>query len=166
MVDLRESPGTLYRFGKPARTPDLSVLVRPIERSDLEWVHRLFKQRYPQDYCWHTTDVWFCHTVLNNPLSIYAARTDDAFVLANTTVMPWIPGKYECHIVTICSDENASASTTWQVMKLLRASIDWARARKCYVWKISSDMEIDVTPLAQRLGAKQLLTRFALQLIE
>jgi len=163
MVDLRESPGTLYRFGKPAAAPDLSVLVRPIVIGDLPWVHGLFKQRYPKDYDWHTTDVWFCHTVLNNPLTIYAARTSDAFVLANTTVMPWLPGKYECNIITICAEVGCSA---WQVMKLLHASIDWARRRNCYVWKISSDMDVDITPLALRVGAKQLLSRFALQLSE
>jgi len=130
----------------------------------LPWVHGLFKQRYPHDYDWHTTEVWFCHTVLNNPLTLYAARTDDAFVLANTTVMPWLPGQYECNVVTICADENSHA--TWQVMDLLRHSIAWAQRRNCYVWKISSDMEVDITPLAQRVGAKKLLSRFSLQLRE
>lgn len=162
MVDVREPSGALCGISESPGTPCFADRVRPVELADLAWVHRLFLKRYPTNYDWHTTDVWFRHTVLNNPLSIFAARTDDAFVLANTTVMPWLPGKYECNIVTICSDSDVDP--TWQVVQLLRASIDWARKRKCYIWKISSDLETDITPLAMRVGAHQVHTRFALGL--
>ena len=114
MVDFRESSRALRGIEQPAAAPDLPVLVRPIFVTDLPWVHGLFKKRYPAAYDWHTTYIWFCHTVLNNPLSIYAARTRDAFILASIITMPWLPQNNECNVVTICADDDAG----WQVVKL------------------------------------------------
>jgi len=74
--------------------------------------------------------------------------------------MPWLPANNECNVVTICADDGAG----WQVIKLLRASIDWARKRNCSAWKLSSDTDYDVTPLAKRVGAQQAHTRFVLDL--
>ena len=52
----------------------------------------------------------------------------------------------------------------WEAMKLLRASIAWARKRKCVRWRMSSDTDYDLAAMARRLGVNEESPRFTLNL--
>ena len=78
------------------------------------------------------------------------------------TVLPWTPSEPEVNIVCICADDNAG----WQVIKLLRASIAWARLRNAAKWRLTSDTSYDVWPLAERVGANYIRPRYEINLRE
>jgi hypothetical protein len=47
---------------------------------------------------------------------------------------------------------------------LLRASIEWARRRKCSLWRLSSETDFDLEPIALKLGATEANVRWQLRL--
>lgn len=98
--------------------------------------------------------------MVKDVLHMYAARTDDAFLVALASVFPWLPGDPEVNVVCICADDDAG----WQVIKLLRASIEWARKRNAKCWRITSDTGYDLRPLAWRIGAREVNPRFEIEL--
>lgn len=106
------------------------------------------------------SEAWFRNIVLKGPLMFGAFRTDDAFLICMLSVLPWLPGETECNICFACADDGAM----WQLMTLLRFSIDWAKKRKCTIWRLTSDTTYDLGPLALRLGAKEITPRYALNL--
>lgn len=118
---------------------------------DLPWINELCKRRYPQVYTQHETDSWYLNSVLRSPMNFFPARTADAFCISMLSAKPWIAGGLECHVVFICADDGA----LWQAMRLLRSSIAWAKLRKCTDWRMSSDTDYDLRPLAMRLGATE-----------
>lgn len=134
--------------------------MRLLVEDDLPWLHYLFGKRYPSHYDQATTERWFRIVVVKDALNTYAARTDDAFLVALTAVLPWIPGEPEVNVVGICAEENCS----WQVVKLLRSSIDWARKRNAARWRINTDTAYDVGALALRVGAREISPRFEIDL--
>jgi hypothetical protein len=127
---------------------------------DLPWLHYLFGKRYPKHYDRATTERWFRSFVVKDPLNMFAARTDDAFLVALTAVLPWIPGEPEVNVVGLCAEEDCG----WQVVRLLRASIDWARKRNAARWRINTDTDYDVGALALRVGAHEISPRFEIDL--
>lgn len=133
--------------------------MRLLDVDDLPWLHSVFRKRYPNHDA-ATTERWFRAVVVREVLNIFAARTDDALVVALATVTPWLPGEPEVNIVCICADDDAG----WQVINLLRASIEWARKRNAVCWRITSDTDYDVSPLAMRVGAREVHQRFELDL--
>lgn len=76
-------------------------------------------------------------------------RTDDAFLIAMLSTTPWRPSTPECNVALVCADNGCM----WQAVQLLRFSIEWARQRKCSLWRVSSETDFDLTPIAHKLGA-------------
>jgi hypothetical protein len=54
----------------------------------------------------------------------------------------------------------------WEAVMLLRASIEWAKRRKCSLWRISSETDFDLEPIARKLGAVEPSTRWVLRFAE
>jgi hypothetical protein len=140
----------------------LSVLVEPrlLGEDDIPWLIYLCKKRYSQRYDQFGTEGWFRNTVLKQPGLFLPIRTQNAFSIALISFIPWTPSEIECNMAFICADDGAM----WEAMKLMRATIDWARMRKCKRWRISSDTEYDFSPIARRLGATELSPRFSMEL--
>jgi hypothetical protein len=142
---------------------DFPVLVdqpRVMTEADLPWINTLCRKRYPQTYSETETDLWYLNVVLKGPLMFFPARTADAFCITMLSATPWMIKSLEANVVFICADDGC----LWQAMRLLRASIDWARRRQCTLWRITSETEYDLKPLALRLGAKEPRPRWELQL--
>ena len=139
-----------------------TVLVDPwvLSDSDIQWLLFLGKKRYGDGFDYVTVEGWFRNIVLKSPLMFYPIRTANAFLIAMLSVNPWTPSEFECNTVLICADDGAM----WEAVKLLRASIEWARARKCKRWRMSSDTEYDLAPMAKRLGAIELSPRFTIEM--
>jgi hypothetical protein len=74
--------------------------------------------------------------------------------------IPWLAGELEANVVFICADDGCM----WQALRLLRCSIDWARRRRCTTWRLASETDYDLGPLARRLGVTEQSPRFILQL--
>lgn len=141
----------------------MAVLVEPrgILESDIPWLSTLFAKRYANyPYDPVTTEAWFRNRVLKEPMLFLAQRTDNAFAISMLSVTPWIPADYETNVVVICAEDNA----VWESLKLLRASIEWAKLRRCKAWRISSDTANDVSLLAKRLGAEEISPRYVMRL--
>lgn len=134
--------------------------MRLLVEDDLPWLHYLFGKRYPRRYDQDTTERWFKQAVITNPLNFYAARTDDAFLVALVAVLPWIPSEPEVNVVGVCAEEDSA----WQVVRLLRASIDWSIKRNAARWRISTDTGYDLSSMALRVGARQIRPRYEIDL--
>lgn len=132
--------------------------MRLLLESDLPWLHSIFRRRYPNHDA-HTTERWFLSFALKDA-NMFAARTDDAFLVAMMVVLPWLPGDPEVNVVCICADDDAG----WQVIKLLRSSIEWSRKRNAARWRLNSDTGYDVRPMAMRVGAHEVNPRFEIDL--
>jgi len=74
-------------------------------------------------------------------------------------VMPWLPAEPECIELFVCADDGKM----WQALKLLRDSIDWARKRRCAMWRLSSDTDSDLVGLAKRLGVTEISPRYTIR---
>lgn len=127
---------------------------------DLGWLIRLCKKRYAHSYDSETTTAWFKNVVLRSPLMFYAIRTEDAFCITMISVTPWLPNSIEANVIFLCADDDC----WWQTIRLLRCSIDWTKRRQCTLWRIASDTDYDLRPLAHRVGAKELSPRWVLRL--
>ena len=144
-------------------TADLDVLTKPrlLSEADVPWLSELFAKRY-KDYPYDpvSAEGWFRNRVLKEPMLFLAQRTDNAFCITMLSVTPWVPSDYESNIVVICAEDNA----TWESLVLMRASIEWAKLRRCKAWRISSDTGNDILPFARRLGATEIAPRYVLKL--
>lgn len=136
--------------------------MRLLVEDDLPWLHELFRQRYPKHDAL-TTERWFRAIASRDAQNLLAIRTGEAFLVAMQTVLPWIPGEPEVNVVAVCADEEGH-NTPWQVILLLRKSIEWARLRKAARWRLTSDTAYDVGPLALRVGAREIKPRYELDL--
>lgn len=134
---------------------------RLLTEADLPWLSELFARRYAT-YAYDpvTAEGWFRNRVLKEPMLFLPQRTDDAFCISMLSVTPWMPAEYETNVVVICAEDNV----IWQSLKLLRASVEWAKLRRCKTWRISSDTSNDVVLLAQRLGAEEISPRYVMRL--
>lgn len=133
---------------------------RVLAEEDLPWLTYLCKKRYSHDFDSETTTAWFKNIVLKSPLMFYAIRTQDAFCITLISVTPWLPNSIEANMVFLCADDDCM----WQAIRLLRSSIDWAKRRHCTLWRLSSDTDYDLSPLAMRLGATEQTPRYILHL--
>lgn len=134
--------------------------VRTLTDADLPWLNVLCRKRYHVRYDAQATEAWFINIVLKNPLLFYPARTDNAFSISMLSVAPWLPDEFECHNMFTCADDGAM----WEVMALLRASIAWGRRRRATWWRICSETDVDLAPLARRLGADVRSARLSMRL--
>ena len=128
--------------------------------ADVEWLNYICKKRYSHAYDSVETEKWFRNRVLTSPMMFHPVRTADAFCITMLSVVPWTPLELDANVVFICADDDC----LWQAMRLLRSSIDWAKRRRCTVWRLSSDTGYDFRMLARRLGATELEPRYLLRL--
>lgn len=137
------------------------ILVEPwvCTEADIPWLIDLGKRRYGAGFDYVTTEGWFRNQVLKQPVLFYPARMPNAFAISMLSLKPWLPSHIECHVVFVCAEEGA----LWEAMKLMRASIDWARARRCNIWWLTSDTDYDLYPMAKRLGASEISPRFVVR---
>lgn len=151
----------MQEFAPQSTSPEDTVLLEPwlCTENDVQWLISLGKKKYGLAYDYVTTEGWFRNIVLKSPLMFYPARTANAFIICMMSVEPWTPSDFVCNVVFICADDGAM----WEAMKLLRASIEWAKQRKCKKWRLVSDTENDLAMMARRLGAKELSPRFNME---
>lgn len=147
--------------GEPG-SGDLSVLVEPrlLTEDDIPFCFYLSERRYEARFDRITTEGWFRNIVLKQPLMFLPQRMDNSFCISSLSVAPWLSAEVECNMVFIVAEDGAM----WEAMKLLRASIAWARYRRCTTWRMSSDTDVKLDMMARRLGCKELSPRFTLRL--
>lgn len=90
----------------------------------------------------------------------YVVRTDHALIVATIYSPPWWPDDKECHVVVLVADKGHH----WDAVRLLRRSIGWARIRKCTKWRIDSETEHELGPLANYVGAGATGKKYTLDL--
>jgi hypothetical protein len=146
----------------PPRASGVSVLVEPrvMTEADIPWLFYLCRKKYANTYDAIATEIWFRNTVLKNALIYCPQRTENAFCISNIYTMPWSSTEFEACVLFICADDGAH----WEVMKLLRASVEWAKFRRCVAWRCASETDSDLTAFARRVGATELSPRFTIRL--
>lgn len=130
-----------------------------MNEGDIDWMHALGKKRYSSKYDLVTTEGWFRNVVLKQPVLFYPARMPNAFCISMLSLTPWSPSEAECNVVIVCADDGCM----WEAMKCLRSSIEWGRARRCSVWRLSSDTDYELGRMAKRLGAMEISPRYLLR---
>ena len=141
----------------------ISVQLRRIAEDDRDWVLDLCRRKYGTDYDYISTEGWFREQVLKNPLRFLPIRTDGAFLVAMLSCSPWTPALFEAEVILICADDGRM----WDALHLLRYSIEWARQRKCSVWRIGVGWDFpagELGPLAKRVGAKEIKPMYMVDL--
>lgn len=131
-----------------------------MSEKDIPWLDYLCLKRYSHKYDQEGTEIWFLNTVLKSPILFYPIRSDNAFTITMLSCVPWLPLEWNADVVFTCADDGAM----WEVIALLRRSIEWSRKRKIAWWRISSDTGYDIAPLARRMGAEEISSRFCLRL--
>jgi len=134
--------------------------VRLMHEDDIHWALALARRRYADTWDFIGAEGWFRNVVCKSPMVFLPIRSEDAFLIAMVSVVPWLPARWECNIVMFCADDGKM----WQGLALMRASIAWARQRRCVEWRVSSETDIDLGPLAKRLGAEELSPRYRMRL--
>jgi hypothetical protein len=120
----------------------------------------LAKRRYPQNFDLLSAEGWVRNIVLKQPMVFLPIRTDDAFLIALLSCIPWKPADMECNVALVCAEEGHM----WQAMAMIRKSLDWAEQRGCAVWHISSETAYDLGPIAKRVGARLCEPRYEVKL--
>lgn len=133
---------------------------RLITDADVPWMVELAHRRYSNRFDHQAGEMWVRGVVLRSPLMFWPMRTDNAFLIAMLSIEPWLPTETRCHVAMICADHDCM----WEAVGLLRASIEWARRRRCAEWRIESATDFDLAPIALKLGAKEISPRHVLRL--
>jgi hypothetical protein len=132
-----------------------------MSEADLKWLNYLFAKKYPPpQYDPITTEAWFRNVVLKAPLMFHPCRLANSFAISMMTCVPWLPAEFEVHVICVCADDGYM----WEAIRLMRASIAWARQRKCKRWRLSSDTDFELGGMAKRLGATEITPRYMLEL--
>jgi hypothetical protein len=133
---------------------------RLLTENDCGWMLDLGKRRYSNQFDFQATEQWYRNIVLKGPMMFWPMRTDNAFCIAMLSTTPWRPATPECNVTLVCAAENCM----WEAVMLLRASIEWAKRRKCSLWRLSSETDFDLAPIAHKLGATEANVRYVLRL--
>jgi hypothetical protein len=131
-----------------------------MHEGDLPWLYEVCQKRYSDKYDPAATEGWYRNIVLKTPLLFLPIRTDHAFTIAMLSCLPWTPSEFEVNIIMLCAEDGHM----WDTLRLLRSSIEWARLRKASYWKICSETDYELGPLARRLGATELTSRYVMRL--
>jgi hypothetical protein len=129
---------------------------RLLVESDLPWMIELAQRRFPA-FNPVAARSWFVNEVLTND-RYFAMRTEDAFLIAVLSSMPWTSRTEAIVLILITADDKP-----WQVVRLLRESINWARQRKAAHWHFWMD-DADAGALARRVGARENTSRYRMDL--
>ena len=132
---------------------------RLITDFDIPWMLELGDRRYPGRYDRMGTEMWVRGIVMKGPMMFLPIRSDNAFLIAMLSTTPWVPQTPEANVVLVCADDGFM----WEAVTLLRASIAWARQRRCSLWRISSETDFDLQPIAFKLGAREENGRYVLR---
>lgn len=132
--------------------------IRLLTEADIPWLHQLSHKRYPQ-FDHQTTEGWFRHHILKNPMLALPIRSDNAFTISLLVVWPWT-GEIECNNVFVCADHGAM----WEAIKLMRATARWAKGRGATWFRMGSDTDFDFGAIARRIGANDHRTRYSVRL--
>lgn len=119
----------------------------------------LGNRRYSNHYDRMATEGWVRNLVLKGPLMFLPVRTDDAFLIAMLSTTPWSPQAPECNVALVCADDGCM----WQAVRLLRFSVEWAKKRRCSLWRLSSETDFDLEPIARKVGATEPNTRWVMR---
>jgi hypothetical protein len=157
MVALRESVPALR-----SNAVDRSVTPRLLTEADIPWMVDLGRRRYSNRFDVMATEAWFRNIVMKAPLVFLPVRLDSAFLIMALNVIPWVPGELEGNVILVAADNGCM----WQALELLRFSIEWAKKRRATEWRLTSETEVELGPLARRLGAKELSPRYCLRLAD
>lgn len=134
-------------------------LMRCISPDDLPWGRELSLKRY-RGIDWPSCEAWFVRHVFKDPVHFYAVRTDNAFIVSRLDRQPWYPDDPEVYVQLACADEGCM----WELFRLMRNSIEWARLCNAKHWRCCSNTEYDFAPIANRLGAREITPRFLMVL--
>ena len=142
----------------PGRVSFLVDKIEPwlLTEADIPWLNYLCRKKYSHRYDPYGTENWFRNYVLKQPLNYLQQRMPNAFCISMLTTYAWLPAETECTVAFICADDNAS----WEAMKLLRHSVEWAKRRRCVAWRCSSETDSDLTLFCRRVGATEISPRF------
>jgi hypothetical protein len=130
-----------------------------MHEGDLPWLTNLCLRRYSPHYDPPGAEGWFRNTVLKSPILFYPARTGNAFTITMIACEPWEPSQFTANVVFTCCEDGFM----WDTIQLLRDSVDWGRKRRCVAWRMWSDTDYNVGPLARRVGAAEYLPRYGLR---
>jgi hypothetical protein len=153
---------SVHQFPRTQRAEPSRADFRPrlITEDDIGWMLELGDRRYPSRYDRLATEMWFRNIVLKGPMMFLPIRSDHAFCIAMLSTTPWTPHTPECNVTLVCADNGKM----WEAVMLLRASIEWARRRKCSLWRLTSETDFDLEPIALKLGATEANVRWQLRL--
>lgn len=90
-----------------------------------------------------------------------AVRSDHGFLVAHIVASGWFPRKREAYVLWLCVEEGHH----WEAVRLLRASVGWAKEQGCTRWWFDSETEHEVAALAERVGAHE-VPRYTVDLTE
>ena len=121
----------------------------------------LAHERYSNRFDLVAAEMWMRNVVLKQPVVFFPVRTDHAFCVALISVIPWMPAEPEANLVMLCAEQGFM----WDAIALLREAAAWASRRRCTELRITSETAFDLAPIAQRLGAIELPSRFALRFV-
>src|SRR5262249_42372342 len=136
-----------------------SYRIRLLQESDTEWLVSLCKRVYSAKYDSDAATMWFTGVVLRGPLMFHPMRSANAFCISMVSILPWLPSEVEGNVCMIA----AEPGHMWEAAALLRESVEWARKRKCAIWRCVSETDYDLGPIALRLGAREVSARYVLR---
>jgi hypothetical protein len=126
---------------------------------DVAWVTEINKRRYPTRFDAEATALWIRNVVLRNPLVFCAIRNDHSYVIAHLAVIPWFPRSIECNTCIVCAD----IGHMWRVIPVLRSAVEWARRHRASAFRITSQTEFDLGPIAKRLNMTKSFPLYSLE---
>lgn len=125
---------------------------------DVPWVINLAKQRFGE-FDALSAEGWLLTQVFPNFGIYLPVRTHNAFLIAQVSAPAWNLAHLECFVILLVTDDDS----VWEGVTLLRASVDWARARGAKKWGYWWDHG-DAGILARRVGAKLDTPRYRIDL--
>jgi TfoX/Sxy family transcriptional regulator of competence genes len=129
---------------------------RLLVEDDVQWMIDLARVRF-RAFDPVAARSWFVNDVLTND-RYFAMRTEDAFLVAVLGSMSWASRTEAIVLILITADDKP-----WQIVRLLRESIKWARQRKAAHWHFWMD-DADAGALARRVGARENTKRYRVDL--
>jgi hypothetical protein len=130
---------------------------RLLVEADVTWMIDLARRRF-RAFDPVAARIWFVNEVLTND-RYFAMRTEDAFLIAVLGCMPWTSTRLEAIVLILITADDKP----WQIVRLLRESIKWARQRKAAHWHLWMD-DADAGALARRVGARKNTNRYRLDI--
>jgi len=131
----------------------------PMNEDDVEWLSRLLLKRYPGKYDTSGVEHWLKNYVYKRTDIYHQCRTSNSFCISLLTKRPW-SYESECSVMMVGCDEGVTH--LWEALSCLRASIEWGRSMKASTWKLASDTEYDLSPVARYLGVEEISPRYVL----